>query len=343
MINRYLILDDFHSIPIFELNPDSIKESVKNAKSSYLNPHSEKNINHTALLSAVSKKLGFEGGFRGFKNEYNEKLIPFLKKNNLKKHINLFSIEENNSNIKDLSYLSNTNMINIGYDRDKDIILFFLKPREVADRLFLQEKYGYPKTKIDKILLKFTMKINVFETIQNDENIDELFSDMFNLLGNLLLKPRTELNIVLKQYVQNPTENFKIIEEKYKQSYKLAQNLLPEMDSYDKAWVDLVPYNENLIFLRDKEGNYDFVFRNLKDMNPPNLAEYYEKVKFIPSYTKEEFDFFYKMLYFIEIWEEYERNEAEKYYYANGGTISQYPTEDKILFDYLKSKGKKES
>jgi hypothetical protein len=46
------------------------------------------------------------------------------------------------------------------------------------------------------------------------------------------------------------------------------------------------------------------------------------------------------MLYFLEIWEDYERNEAEKYYYDNGGTISKYPSENKILFNYLKSKKK---
>ncbi len=340
MVNRYLILDDYHTIPIFELNPDSIKKSVKKAKSSYLNPDNKKKINHTALLSAVAKKLGFKGGFSGFKKEYDEQFLPFLKKNNLKKQVNLFRIESSDSYIDNLSSLSNMNKITIGNDGDKDIILFFLKPREVADRIFLQEKYEYPKTKIDKILLKFTMKINIIETIETNENIDELFSDMFNLLGNLLIKPRTELNMVLKRYVQNPTENFKNIEKLNKKSYELSQSLLSEMDSYEKGWVDVVPYNEKLVFLRDKEGNYDFVFRNLKDTNPPKLTEYREKIKFIPSYTKEEFEFFYKMLYFLEIWEDYERNEAEKYYCDNGGTISKYPSENKILFNYLKSKKK---
>ena len=56
----YLPLKKFHILPVFGLEPELIKKSVKSVS------RDREKISHCTLLNALVQALGFKGGFTGY-------------------------------------------------------------------------------------------------------------------------------------------------------------------------------------------------------------------------------------------------------------------------------------
>ncbi|WP_417831835.1 SUMF1/EgtB/PvdO family nonheme iron enzyme [Terasakiella sp.] len=122
------------------------------------------------------------------------------------------------------------------------------------------------------------------------------------------------------------------------------------LQQLDAGWVEVVPYNDQLIFLKGKNGTYDFVFDGMKDDSfNHNPYEPYLKNADVPN-TEKEYDF-KRWLYFPKHdadkkkrvaytgWEEMDRHKAEVAFYASGGISKNYLGYNDIFREYRTGNG----
>ena len=103
--------------------------------------------------------------------------------------------------------------------------------------------------------------------------------------------------------------------------------------------MNVIPYNENLIFLSDNSGNYDFLIKNQRDkvFSHQIYGDYLKRAD-IPSFIED---------YRFKRWEyfnykgnrELDSHLAEQHYYANGGLTKNYPGQHVILQNYYEVSG----
>lgn len=389
--NRYLPLDDWHVAPIFGLSPEDLKQSAKFARKFYQNIN--KPIKHTTLLSAITKKLGFHGGFAGYQKEYETKLLPFFEKHNLKRLTSFFPLfssetnyslvevqrdqltdpinldpllpykinpiinQENQIGSKGLKY--NEESSGISKESSGMVHLISVSRREIADRLLVKNQYNYLDQTIEMVL----PHVLVFEDWDffNYNTLDR-FESCVNMIGDLLIRPRpSHPKVISKRYFQyNHKEDMEVWDKENREYYfhrylqfieeydpRCFENILKEVHLSQeidsaiqtalKGWLKIIPYNEHLIFLKDNQGNYDFLFKNIRDHKPPTISELNKVLTRIPEYYKEYIEF--KMTYYFkEVWQELEIHQAEEFYYQNKGTQNDYPGLFSILYDYSKHK-----
>jgi hypothetical protein len=94
---------------------------------------------------------------------------------------------------------------------------------------------------------------------------------------------------------------------------------------FSEGWLEVIPFNDNLIFLKGANGEYDFVFKNMRDK--PFVFNYREgalKLKDLPSCIN---DYDYARWYYFNYQGQRELDEhhAEQLHYQSGGTASNYP------------------
>lgn len=125
-----------------------------------------------------------------------------------------------------------------------------------------------------------------------------------------------------------------------KKQMEFFSNALNEwLQASDCGWVNVIPYNENLIFLSDNSGNYDFVIKNQRDkVFTHQIYGDYLKRADIPSFIED---------YRFKRWEyfaykgnrELDSHLAERHYYSNGGLTKNYPGQPVILQNYYETSG----
>ena len=158
----------------------------------------------------------------------------------------------------------------------------------------------------------------------------EALSHFNNLLGDQLCDngsaPQTLIPLV---YQAEPDEALPL-----ERALKIFQRLVRLTK---RGWVDIIPYNENLVFLSDGVGGYDFVFRNLRDEVLPVSAT----VK-LDTVEEEDTDQTFRAWSYFDYtrWREQDEHDAEKEFYAQGGTRVTYPGRTGVLRDYLTRQGK---
>ncbi|MDP8162070.1 hypothetical protein QJU89_04370 [Pasteurella skyensis] len=67
----------------------------------------------------------------------------------------------------------------------------------------------------------------------------------------------------------------------------------------DKGWIEIIPYNDNLIFLKGKNGEYNFVFKNQRDKKFEHCS-YYQPFLKISDVPKFEDEYHFKRWYYFE-------------------------------------------
>ncbi|MGR3983350.1 hypothetical protein [Pseudoalteromonas sp. 1181_04] len=164
-------------------------------------------------------------------------------------------------------------------------------------------------------------------------------SSCYNLLGDNLCDtycygPDSEVEV----YFEEGTLQSEI--ESIKKQMEFFSNALNEwLQASDCGWVNVIPYNENLIFLSDNSGNYDFVIKNQRDkVFTHQIYGDYLKRADIPSFIED---------YRFKRWEyfaykgnrELDSHLAERHYYANGGLTKNYPGQPVILQNYYEASG----
>ncbi|MEK5744525.1 hypothetical protein VXE41_16800, partial [Acinetobacter variabilis] len=82
----------------------------------------------------------------------------------------------------------------------------------------------------------------------------------FNLLGDQLIQPR-EKESVFQFYNSNKTA----VAESLVHCNKKMNLFIQRIEEINQGWIEVLPFNENLIFLKGENGDYDFIFKNQRD------------------------------------------------------------------------------
>ncbi len=111
------------------------------------------------------------------------------------------------------------------------------------------------------------------------------------------------------------------------------------IESASTGWVDIVRFNDRLLFLRGRDGEYDFVFRGMRDEAlARNLYAPYLRSHDVPK--SNDAHHFERWLYHqYEGWLEADRHRAEAHFYASGGVAASYPGQQEVLSAYLVASG----
>ncbi len=347
----YLAYNKFHTIKIDGLSPSNIKSEVKRIKRDH------EDIRHTTALNYVSKSLGIKGGFASYKKEYGEKLLPFMDKHGLAKH-------------KDLVTIRKPGFEGKGYSLSRQRISerLFLSDYDLPEQIFTGYDFNYQDTIDDlfynhqawlEVISKRAGSSFIYDSIeQNIFDIEKIKDELVtlgdetrriqdvllgiysmelrigvNLIGDQLIKPRIRENTIQMYFKDEASNSSK---REVKNCRALMDFFRDRIDSQSYGWVAVIPYNESLVFLRGQNGEYDFVFKNQREL--PFVHQVFDgklKISDIP-YFVEDYDFDRWQYFENKRWIDRDRDEAEKHYYKTGGKSRNYPGNNSILRAYYK-------
>ena len=343
----YLPLEKFHIIPINGLSPDEIKKSVSQVS------RDREKIKRNTLLNACAKALGFKGGIAGYKSEYESKLKPFMEEHQLITHTDLVSpryigyglpsFKLSYQDISERLFFSQKPIpknlftgYNFHYEKhfDDGSILYGLIFEKVERRLSakLQLATTAPFKEV-AIPYQFCKSRYLIDIIIGSENTT-LIQPGFNVIGDQLVFPREtntpELCLYNRSKENIDTEN------------EFFNLFVKRIDEIGQGWVDIIPYNESLIFLRGEKGEYSFVFRNQRDKKFVHDSEFepYLKRSEVPRFND---DYHFDRWYYFkhEGFKHKLLHEAEAEFYAKDGTVRTYPGLDTVLKNYIYDEYKK--
>ena len=357
---RYITTEKFHIVPLLGLTPDALKKSAKACD------RDREKIGHNTLLNLLAKKLGVAGGFAGYQEEYQSKLVPFMEKHELKQWADLVTPRSK-------CYPSG---VPVSLDVEQLADRFFVSCFPMPDKVFTGYDFDYGARYDDggwrfnhwplsygsafynrlmhlKGALEEPDKLIDISGIHGCERKSDSIpyahlvvggylsrlSDCFNLRGDLLVDP-------VHQSISTPSVYFPLSsseEEKSrtKEADSLACKLFRrEIENQDRGWVDVIQYNEHLVFLKGRDGQYDFVVKGMKKekFNHQIYAPYLKAFD-VPRQMNDLYDF--QRWYYFEFhgWREQSTHQAEKHFYKNGGEAGFYPGQTIIWKDYFSHVG----
>lgn len=160
----------------------------------------------------------------------------------------------------------------------------------------------------------------------------------FNLLGDDLVLPREQGSVIELYKDSNTTPD------SYSDSLAASMSVMSlfrdRIDNCDSGWVEVLPFNQNLCFIKGKNGQFDIIIKNVKnDLFKHEFMSGELKVSDVP-YFIDDYHFFRWHYFEYQGWSDMDRHESEKHFYSSGGSLSEYPGIDEIFISYYKSIGK---
>ena len=366
----YLTFNNYHVVPIDGLQPEDIKRAAGRIKDD------REDIKPNTVLNHICKSLGFRGGFAFYQKHYQDELVPFLRQHNLLKLVDL--LEDTDRNNKDLQ---------ISFTHRQLADSLFKSGRDIPKRIFI----GHDVQLIDIIKLAipkgliFACKPDLlylseweWEKFENSGKRDNLIiadkdlhcwpqpalyqlqhhNQSIKIVGGICDQMMMFNNLIGTQFFDVEYKSQEIITQYYdideeiintcNEVGRLLNKLLLELN---KGWINIIPFNDNLIFLSDGCGNYDFVFRDMRNEKfEHNIYYPYLNNSDIPR-TGSEYDF-QRWLYFPNSkhgenrkeatgesygsWLENDMHESEKYFYSKPeNNRLNYPGINQILKQYF--------
>lgn len=151
-------------------------------------------------------------------------------------------------------------------------------------------------------------------------------STLFNLLGDSLVTPM-EATVEIELYNADESD--------LQNMHELSKIFREEIERSDVGWVDVIPFNDNLIFLRGTDGRFDWVVRDQRE-------EAFSRNDLYPIFRSDELPRAHEpksiqayLHYQKSIWLDQLRHKAEHHHYDTGGTVANYPGSDKLVQRYL--------
>jgi hypothetical protein len=349
MYSKYFFTKEYCSCELNSLSPIEIKKSYSKELSKY-------DIKKVRYLNLVSKTLGFQD-WTEYQVEYTNKILPFLEKNGLKRYAPKYKIELYKSKhniyfsyrqIADRIFLSGKlipEKIFTGYDCKIDNYSYY--------KIFFPDIFNNNELLIDANYLELLIKSKDYHNILEEQELDYLipvdlgdFISLMNLVGDTFIIDENNTKEHLSMLYE---EKIGLIEQD--RLMGIAEIIHKQLKKLEKGWIEIIPFNKNLVFLKAKDGSYDFVFKNLRDKKFDSEFAKYIRTKNIPSLLNEEYDF-ERWLYFgfkektknikeikpFDIWLERDSHLSEVEYYKNN-ILQDYPGENSILKDYYTKKG----
>ncbi len=361
----YLPLQKFHIVPITSLDPLSLKASAKFTK------RDREKIPHSTLLNATVKALGVKGGFSGYQDVYDSQIKPFLKSHGMRKRKNLLKprMKGLSNPLPDITHQKlSERLFYSGWGLPKKIFTGYDFNYEdtIADGYYYLNStlcpsfsgrgpHGLKNTASLKqdhvennILIARNNPSAVIPDCEDDYLNHRTLIDIviggfinsldgtFHLLGDSLVEPAVRVSSV-KTYIGNGD-----LDElsRAKEAHHLAHTLFRErIEQSDDGWIEVFPFNENLIFLKGKNGEYDFVFKNQRNIIfDHQIFGDALKRSDIPACIS---DYHFSRWHYFEYqgWREKDSHSAEKLFYQQGNRSLNYPGVDVVLQNYHKAKG----
>src|SRR5258708_5112667 len=269
---RFIPFNKFHIAPLRDVTPEAMKKAAELARTKY---QDREPLKVTTALNFIAQKLGFKGGFGGFRQEYATKLLGFMQEHGLRRRKVLI------------------NRTDPGFD------IISLKPREVSDRLFQEHRpypiriftgydvdwfelnnrffhdnpwRGHTGFKMGCLPYELVMKEVAKARAQSPDLGRQVLESAVaacdysirygvgNLLGDQLLGfgdvDNAELKFVHCMYRPKSCtpERFQQDETEMREVAKFFRVWIEQLE---KGWVEVVRYNDSLVFLKGRDGAYD--------------------------------------------------------------------------------------
>ena len=370
MKNKYFFTKKFSCCPLNSLIPDEIKETYTNTKE--LNKHT---IQRGSYLGEVSRVLGFpKWGI--YQQEFETKILPFMEQHGLKDYApslgkNILKAEHDISfsyrQVADRLFFDERPLpkkIFTGYQCKTDNFAYycprinhlkdlqdtaeddsFFKRFNITNDLIYANNYDHLKTVINS---------NHYKEVQNHNELDYLipmdlghFKAFHHLLTDIFILNDHE---VPDQYLIMQYENYGGLVEDEKFT-KISKLLKEHLLTIKKGWLEIIPFNDNLIFLKAQDGSYDYIFKNLRDQKFKSVYGDYIKPECIPSILNEDYDF-KRWLYYgfkkkksnikaikpLELWKEKDEHLSEINFYQTNEQKN-YPGSNQILKNFYIKEG----
>lgn len=368
MQRKYFTTKKFGSYPLNSLSPSEIKDS-------YSKELNKSIVSRTQYYNSVANTLGFDN-WHEYQNEYNNKIIPFMQNNGLKEYApsvnrNILKAEHDISfsyrQISDRLFFSNKALpksIFTGYLCKTDNFGYFANSY-LSELNELASFNGgmYPVVADTHFSTEFFIELlesDIYHRILEEQELDLLipmdissFSVFKNLIGDtFLITENSNENYLCQLY----NDNEGLVEEQ--KLGEIARIFKKELLKIEKGWIDIIPFNDNLIFLKAEDGTYDFIFKNLREDRFHSPYGKYIKHENIPSLLNEDYDF-ERWLYFgfkdtnkyskddqkklknikpLELWKDRDEHLSEINFYENN-EIKNYPGSSQILKDFYIKEG----
>lgn len=349
---KFVTFTNFHVAPLEGLDPKSLKRAAKLARTVYL--ADEGRLSHNLALNHIAQRLGFKGGFGGYTAEWKNKLPTFMSRHGLAFRKDVLPtglpdqrVQLGYRQIADRLFSSCLPMPKSCLPMPKRIfagldVFVLLRAAAVTEGLKVGD--GYAKCGSD------TFRKIPFDDIKPAEIQEDVpparyfvrsdtdllwVNDIFvfdNLIGDQLCDLDQEGKIVAQLYNVGDDEA-----ERIESAGRLFRRVL---GICSQGWLEVIPYNDRLAFLKAPDGGYDFVFEGARDTkfksNP--YAPYLRDKDFSKTEEASELDM---RIYFLhDGWLEADRHAAEQTFYARGGTVLDYPGVDKVLKVHLIREGR---
>jgi hypothetical protein len=151
-------------------------------------------------------------------------------------------------------------------------------------------------------------------------------SCVFNLLGDSLIQPALGAN----EFQLYHTD-----EADLERMGRISEIFRDAIEHSEVGWVDVIPFNNNIIFLRDVVGRFDWVVRDQRDcsFSSNDLYPIFRADELPKAVGRKAIQA--HLHYSKGLWIEQLRHLSEHHHYDSGGTVATYPGEDEIVERFL--------
>ncbi|MFZ6799259.1 hypothetical protein [Undibacterium sp. Di24W] len=162
--------------------------------------------------------------------------------------------------------------------------------------------------------------------------VSEFIGSMYCLIGDNLMDPMIK-EPVMRSY------NMSILEKEFE--LKVFHLFRQEVESSNDGWVEVIPLpdNSHIVFLKGKNGCFDWIIRDQRDekYSSNNLYPFFRKEELPSAISQNKLD---AHLYFSTgRWQEELEHRAEEKHYLNGGTVRTWPGYKKLIEKELFAEG----
>ncbi len=340
--NKFLPFDKYHVAPIGGIDQDSLKKAAKLARTKYRDD--ERKLSHSLVLNHIAKSLGFRGGFGGYVRDYKDRLEVFMREHGLVSRSDVFApLPLAGDAVVALTYRQIADrLFSSGRPMPKRIFVgagvavFDLLEAAPAQGLkvgFMTSGKSLAFTDVNPARIDRTVPPASYSIHSPEAELclSEAKFSFGNLIGDQLCDAGSGARIVAQAYNIDDVRR-----ERLQASGRLLRRIL---DACPSGWVEVIPYNDRLAFLKGPGGGYEFVFKGMRDAAfRRNVHAPFLRNKDV-SKSEDANDFELHLYFEYRDWLESDRHEAETAFYANGGSTLTYPGQDEILKAHLARNG----
>lgn len=350
---KFLRFKQYHVAPLTEISVNALKESARVARTEF---RDREEIGHTTALNHIVQTLGFSGGFAAFVREGQPRLHEFMERHGLRERRELIRPNPDMALVRLEPRQLADRLARLGGNLPRRIFTGHdVNWYEVNNRWFRWNPWNEGREVLRDGLCFDEVAQRVEEAERAEAGQGALWLEAAvavndpsvravadNMLGGVLLeypdRSFAEADVVARIYRQ-PTCSVESFERHTRCAIDEGRIFRKWIEGLSAGWVDVIPFNERLVFLRGPAGAYDFVFSELRDTEfDHNQFEPFLRNADVPK--SHDTYHFRRWLYFEYAgWLEQDRHRAEERHYADGGDRDSLPNEEELLKRHLTALG----